>query len=89
MSQREKFADERHGAESYHEECGVIAMWLHDGRLMFADEISSLHADLAEARKVVQHFLANRGGIVVSSDHEMALETEMMRRARAFIDRGA
>ncbi len=53
----------------------------------FADEIARLRADMAEAREVVRHFLANRGGIVVSSDHEMALETEMMRRTRAFIDR--
>ncbi len=52
-------------------------------------EIARLRADLAEARDVVKHFLANRGGIVVSSYHEMALETEMMRRARALIGRGA
>ncbi len=38
MSQREKFDDERRGAESYFQECGVIASWLHDGRLLFSDE---------------------------------------------------
>ncbi len=38
MSPREKFADERRGAETYNEECGVIARWLHDGRLKFSDE---------------------------------------------------
>ena len=53
------------------------------------DEIARLRAELAEAREVVGYFLANRGGIVVSSNQELAAETEMLSRARAFIDRGA
>ncbi len=60
MSQREKFADERRGAESYNEECGVIARWLHDGRLMFSDE--------ADARVAA----ARREGMERARSHVMA-----------------
>ncbi len=81
MGQREKFADERHGAESYNEECGVIARWLHDG-LLFRDEADErLRTDMAEVRAFLGEFLALP---VADQGHG-----DLRARARAWLDRGA
>ncbi len=63
MSQREKFADERRGAESYNEECGVIARWLRDGRLLFSDEAISEWNQRSLSAAIAVVLEAVRGGL--------------------------